>query len=119
MGAKRFHQVEIPASVERVFLLADNDPGPPRRSPCAASIGPTGPCDQHRVATGTHERLGAAPDAEEGLQGMCRRSAADLTISGDLHDRYDLRQQRHSAARTLAAKLLSPFPSIERLSRRP
>lgn len=26
MGAKRFHQVEIPASVERVFLLADNDP---------------------------------------------------------------------------------------------
>ena len=26
MGAKRFHQVEIPASVERVILLADNDP---------------------------------------------------------------------------------------------
>lgn len=25
MGAKRFHQVEIPASVERVILLADND----------------------------------------------------------------------------------------------
>lgn len=26
MGAKRFHQVEIPASVETVILLADNDP---------------------------------------------------------------------------------------------
>ena len=26
MGAKRFHQVEIPTSVERVILLADNDP---------------------------------------------------------------------------------------------
>jgi hypothetical protein len=26
MGAKRFHQVEIPPSVERVILLADNDP---------------------------------------------------------------------------------------------
>jgi hypothetical protein len=26
MGAKRFHQVEIPESVERVILLADNDP---------------------------------------------------------------------------------------------
>lgn len=26
MGAKRFHQVEMPASVEHVILLADNDP---------------------------------------------------------------------------------------------
>jgi hypothetical protein len=26
MGAKRFHQVDIPPSVERVILLADNDP---------------------------------------------------------------------------------------------
>ena len=26
MGAKRFHQVELPTSVERVILLADNDP---------------------------------------------------------------------------------------------
>lgn len=26
MGAKRFHQVDIPASVETVILLADNDP---------------------------------------------------------------------------------------------
>ena len=26
MGAKRFHQVEIPLSVERVILLADRDP---------------------------------------------------------------------------------------------
>lgn len=26
MGAKRFHQVELPPSVERVILLADNDP---------------------------------------------------------------------------------------------
>lgn len=26
MGAKRFHQVELPANVERVILLADNDP---------------------------------------------------------------------------------------------
>jgi 5S rRNA maturation endonuclease (ribonuclease M5) len=25
MGAKRFHQVNIPASVETVILLADND----------------------------------------------------------------------------------------------
>ena len=25
MGAKRFHQVDIPASVETVILLADND----------------------------------------------------------------------------------------------
>ena len=26
MGAKRFHQVQIPESVETVILLADNDP---------------------------------------------------------------------------------------------
>lgn len=26
MGAKRFHQVELPTSIERVILLADNDP---------------------------------------------------------------------------------------------
>ena len=25
MGAKRFHQVDIPASVETIILLADND----------------------------------------------------------------------------------------------
>ena len=26
MGAKRFHPVELPTSVEHVILLADNDP---------------------------------------------------------------------------------------------
>jgi hypothetical protein len=70
MGAKRFHQVEHPASVERVILLADNDPKAAAREASARGLpvpaSPSTP-NGHRA----HERLGAAPEAVRGggLQG--------------------------------------------------